>query len=762
MLKLVWFSAVLITTPLTANAGFIIAGIGAVISTVGGWLAAGGVAGFLANTALALLASAVQVAVARRAAKQQDVFRELQEPDSLPVYRFVYGEGWAPGTPAPVRVKGRSIFACYILNSLPSVGPFTLYLDKRKVEYTGNPFDWSGGGAQGSNGKFGPGSYGPHLRFWIGRGDQTSPPQWILDNAPEHYAASDGWRGRTVIWCVFRAGKDEEFNDRWPSAPPEVIVDGKWTRVWDPRDNTQSASNSSTWKWSRNQALCTLHALMNNPVKPYPIEHLWIDSFKWAADVADEDLPVKVGSPIKKFSVDGVLTWAEGTEIEDQVGPLLAAGASRWIRAFGQLGIMPATYSEPVGTISEVLREQDMVFESLRPEDELFTEAYAEFTSPGRAYESATTPAYKVAGAQLADNSGPKPLKLSLPFVHDHRQGQYVCKIEVMRTRMQKSISFVAPPESVDYLSGANVNIDLPVPYTSRNGVYKIEEAAPAEDPMGLSGGVAFRVPMKVRQDAASIYAWVPSSEEKDMEEVEFDPGSTSLDQPDFVLATSGAEVALESGNAVFPRVQFTFPQVATARITGYEWKLQRRTSTSPVTWVDETSGSIQRDDDVTNLEGLTSALSNGQTYRVLVRSVARWSGNLGNLPDIMFGALSSSLTSKSEWRISNNIVASVGEALTPPPTPVSAVAVASGIEVTYQTPNDPDFASFEIYASNTNNINTASFLFGPITGRNATRSQTETGLIDGQTRYYWARSRDNRGFISAFSDVMSATYEEP
>lgn len=761
MRKLLGLAFLLSTIPTFAHAGFIVAAIGSIISTVGGWLAAGGVVGFLANTGIALLASAVQMAVARNSAPQQDVYRELQEPDSLPVHRFVYGQGWAPGTPAPIRVKGSKIYACYILNSRPSQGPFTLYLDKRRVQVEGDPYDFTGPGCHGLNGWFADGdTKGPHVQYWIGRGDQTSPPSRFLSEAPEYFQASDRWRGITVLWAIFRAGTESKMADRWPSAPPEVIVDGRWSKVWDPRDSSQVQTDPETWKWSRNQALCTLDALMNNPVRPYPLEHLWIESFRWAADVAAEAFPVKVGSPIPRFCVDGVLTWSEGAEIEDQVAPLLAAGASRWMRAFGQLGMLPAVYSDPVGTISEVLSEQEFVFESLRPADELYTQGYANFTFPSRTYESATTPVYKSPGAEVADQTGPNPLKLDLPFVHDYRQAQYVVKIEVQRSRMQKSMSFVAPPECADYLSGANITAAFSAPFSTRNGVYKIEEASPSEDPLGLSGSVALRVPMRVRQEVPGIYAWIPAEEEKDMPEEEFDPTSDELPAPSFLVATSGSEVAITSGDATFPRIAFTFPQVNSERISSYEWILYRRVPTSPDKWNKEASGSIEPDDSGAALEGVTPAVSNGQTYRVDVRAIASWAGDGGAGKGIT-GDLFKRMSSTSAWRQSNIITASVGGSLTSAPTPISATRVTTGIEVTYRTPNDSDFASFDVYASDFNNINTATFLFGPITGRNAIRSQVESGLTDGQTRYYWARSRDRRGFVSPFSGVLSATYEE-
>lgn len=754
MYRIIPYLLVALTAPLPAHAGFIAAGIGAIISTVGGWLAAGGVVGFLANSGLAFLASSVSAFIASKSAKQADVFRELQQADSLPVYRFAYGQGWVPGTPAPVRVKGRSLYACYILNSRPSQGPFTLYLDKRRVTPNGNdPYDFNGPGANGTNGWFGSGSSGPHLWYWISRGDQTGPPKYFLDNAPEYFNSTDGWRGLTVLWVRFRAGSDDDFADRWPSAPPEVIVSGRWSKIWDPRDPTQSQANPNTWKWSRNQALCALDALMNNPVRPYPLEHIWVDSFSWAADVADIPLPVKNGAPPPRFQVDGVLSWSEGAEIEDQVNPLLAAGASRWLRAYGQLGILPAVYSEPVDTITEVLQEQEMVFESWRPSEQLYTEAYANFTSSDRAYEAATTPTYSVAGAQAADSTGPRPMKVELGFVQDYRQAQYICKIEVMRTRMQKSMSFMAPPEHVDCLAGSNVTVQLAAPFSSRNGVYKVEEASPSEDPLGLSGGVAFRMPVTLRQESSSIYSWNPATEEKDMPIEDFDPDFDQLEPPSFVVASSGSEVALQSGNATLPRGLFVFPQVASARVTSYEWTLQRRREGLPVTWITEANGTIPADTSVTNLEGFTPALSNGPSYRVGVKSVAS-SRNVSSAGDNLASSV------RSAFRFSNTFVGSIGDSLSPAPTPISATANSSGITVTYRSPNSNSFASMEIYASDTNDIETASYVFGPLSpGKNAVVSQTETGLTSGQTRYYWARSKDTQGRLSSFSSVMSATF---
>ncbi|MDF3606345.1 phage tail protein [Paracoccus sp. DMF-8] len=495
-----------------------------VIKAAGAWLTT--TFGATAAGAIMNIGGSVLLSVAAQALmgkpKQGDMMRELTMPTSLPPYRYVYGKCWAPGSPAPVRVKDDIIYACYILNSRPSEGPFTLYLDKRRVEYTGDPYDFSGGGATGTNGKFGPGSGGPHLWYWISRGDRSAPPQMFLDEAPELYRATDGWQGLTVLWVKFRAGSSDDMNERWPSSPPEVMVDGYWSRVWDPRDPAQSPTDASTWQWSANQALCTLDALRTNPLRPYGDAHLWTETFAWAAQVADERVEVKAGGTIPRYEVNGVLVWSEGSEIEDQVIPLANAGAAEFTRVGGRLGLVPGIYRAPVMTLSNVLDDAPLQFRRYRPSTELVTAVSATYVSPDRAYEDATTPVYRIANAQIEDGGVVKLGQYDLRFVTDHRQGQRVAKIMGLKTRMQKSVTGVFPPEAFNLVGGSVVTLDLPAPYTGRNGTYVVEEANPGADVLGLDG-VALRCALTLREYRPVIYAWNPATDEQDVAVEDFE-----------------------------------------------------------------------------------------------------------------------------------------------------------------------------------------------------------------------------------------------
>lgn len=676
-----------------------------------------------------LLNAAVNALAGRRGARQQDLIRDLQQPTSLPVYRFVYGECWAPGTPAPVRVKGDTLYACYLLNSRPSAGPFTLFLDKREVEATGDPYDFLGDGAISTNAPFTSGTLeANHCRYWIGRGDQVSPPQVFLDEAPEHYQPSDGWRGRTVIWLRLRAGDNKSRQERWPSTPPEVMVAGRWSLLEDPRTPSAPAA------WSDNQALCTLDALRNNPLRPYDDRNLWLETFSWAADVADSPFPVKGGGTIPRYRVNGVLAFTEGSELEDQVMPLADAGASRFLRVGGRLGLVPGVWSDPVMEIDDVLSDQPMSFSRYRPSGELVTEVRATYTSPERMYEDATTPIYTLAGAQAEDGGAAKLGQFDLRLVTDHRQAQYVAAIMGRRTRMQRAMSAMLPPRAFDLVAGSNVTVTLPAPYINRSGLYEVEQIQPGFDATGREG-VALRCPTAMRETSASVYAWTPATDEQDISMGTFQPPVGGVRDPGAISTVSDASTVLTSGDTSIARVLFAFPPSPSQLVISYEWHFRQGSGL----W--QTGGMIDRDilTGGGQVFGYLAPAVVGQSYTIRVRAVAPG------------GA--------SEWVESAPVTASAGSYLAPAPAPVSAIGGSGEIAVTFRAPNSGAYRSMEIWGASVDDSGAAVLLFGPIFGAgNSTVTEVEDGLGSAVTRFYFARSIDRNGEPSPFSASISAT----
>lgn len=486
---------------------------------------------FLSAAASALVASSSRQS-------QPELKRDLSIPQEKPPYRFVYGRDLAVGTPAPVRVRGEYLVGCWLLNSRPSaLTNLSLFLDKRPVTLTGDPFDFtSGGGATGTTFPFkGADGTTDVLWVWFGRGDQTTVPHkirteypWAATTAEDLFKTTDTWKGRTVMWAIMRAGGDADRQERWPSVPPLVEVLADWSKVWDPRDNTQDPDDPATWDYSANQALCILDALRQNPVRPYSTGGLFMPSFEDAADICDELVPLKAGGNEPRYSVTGTVVW-QNTEIEDQLGPLYAAGAARPIRVGGRLGICPGAYMDSVLTVTDML-EGGIEITGTQAGD-IPNVLRTSYTSASRLGEDAELTAYSIPGALTADAGVPLVRDLDLRFAGSPTQAQRVQKIEGAMLRRQRRITFVAPPAAANLVAGSNFTLSLPAPWNAMNGAYRVERIHPAIDLVG-EGGVALRCPVTAVWWAPGIYAWDEDTDEVTIVDESFDGSISAVLKP--------------------------------------------------------------------------------------------------------------------------------------------------------------------------------------------------------------------------------------
>ncbi len=502
----------------------------------------------------------------RRAVSSPDAVRELAQSTTLPPYRFVYGHTRVYGSPAPWRVKGTILYGCLILNSRPSQGNFTIYFDKRPIALSGDLYDLSGLGAVATEAPF----LG-WVTCWIGTGDQTGPPAPILGEVPELFQATDGWQGRTVLWVRLDIGPTTSRNERWPRTPPEIEVEGDWSLVFDPREAGHDLDDPSTWSFSDNQALCVLDALTQNPVKAYREMNLLMDSFSDAADVADETVALKSGGSEARYRVSGVLIWSEA-EIEDQVEPMMVAGASQFTRVGGRLGILPGAYRAPSYTLDDVLAP-GIEFQSLKRGRDLPTRVTSSYTSQGRGYESAQLQPWDIPGAATADGGVPSTLDLRFDMVLSPTQAMRLRKILGLRARRQRSLSCIAPPAAFDLIGGNAVTVDLPAPRSALDGIYELASLHPGVSPVGDDGGVALRCPMTLIETSASIYDWDGATEEEDIVAEDFDATRAGIGLPGAISAQTGAAYDLVTGGGTVPRIRFAFDPSPSASVTEYWWQ---------------------------------------------------------------------------------------------------------------------------------------------------------------------------------------------
>lgn len=551
---------------LVQAAGFLLGGggFGAVTSIFG---FASGTVGFAAlKLGGSLLLSTA--ANALLAPKQPDLRQSLSLSDETPPYRFVYGIDRAAGTPAPIRIRRGVLYGCWILNSRPSdLGDLTLYFDKRAVTLTGDPFDFAGPGATATNQPF-----LDHVRVWFGRGDQVSPPDDVLAEAPwaagadeELFLPTDAWQGRTVMWAILKRGKAKYVRDRWPNQPPQVEVEAKFSKVWDMRDVAQDPDDPDTWEWSANSALCTLDALRTNPMAQYEVDDLLLEQFEADADISDETVALDSGGSEPRYPCGGTLQFGDG-ELEDQLRPLLDAGARRFIRVGGRLGVAPGAYVGSSYTLNDLI-EGSMRYSDMKPRADLPTEMRTSYTSAARGYEDAELAPWPIPGA-----SGlPQPREQRLAFVQSATQAMRLRKIAGLRAVQQRKLSGVAPPSAADCIAGSVITAALPDPYSAWDATFEVQSTDAAIDPLG-ENAVAMRCPLELLSTGPEIFAWTPATDE----EVVVDPPYIEADRgtpmPGTISATTGPGVDLDTGGTVIPRIRFAFDP-ADIEADGYAWE---------------------------------------------------------------------------------------------------------------------------------------------------------------------------------------------
>jgi hypothetical protein len=501
--------------------------------------------------------------------KATEITRELSSPTIKPPYRFVYGTTRAVGTPVGTPVVGEYIYGCWLVNSRESEGPFSIYLDKREVLFTGDPYDFTeGGGASATEDPF-----LDHFQFWIQKGDKTTPPFEFTDEAPfvtstaeDLWKTTDGWQGRTVVWAKVRAGSNGERQERWPSSPPTLELQGPFSKVWDMRDEAQSSSDKSTWTHSDNWALCVNDALMNNPIKGYQEKNLLLDMIAESADISDELFALNAGGTEKNLVVSGTLVFRDA-EIEDLISPMLMSGGGSVVRSGGKLGILAPKYRAPTLTVTEIFGDSFSAVD-LAPSDEMVTTLITGYLSSERGYEEAELAPYSIPGALVEDGGIESVRNLDLTFCPSSTQAGRLRKMYGGLLRRQKKLEVVLPPEAFNNIVGSTITLDLVEPLNIFNGIYEILAINPGFDIAG-ENGVSLLMPATLVKHDESIYDWDETVDEEDIIEQEY------VGEREAIAAPTNFSSSLDyinTGGTFLPELTFSFDASTSFGVESYEW----------------------------------------------------------------------------------------------------------------------------------------------------------------------------------------------
>lgn len=539
------------------------------VAVVTGWLVSAGLgataAGIVAELAISVVLSGVSRALMNR---DVDMSRELDLPKSVPPKRFVYGRRRIVGTWAPGWIVGSGyLYGCLILNSRPSDGVERIFFDKREVLWTGDIEDFAVG-ATATNGLF-----SGHVKMWLGKGGQTAPPAQILAEMGDLTGVdtsklwpTDGWQGQTVLWVRLFSGKSKQRAQRWPNGRPQIEVEGRWSRVWDPRDVAQDPDDQDTWEWSQNHGLCLIDALRTNPISRVPLAQLHMPSMLRQVELSDE---IAAGDTAPNYRVGGTIVWGPGQEFYQAFDALTLAGGGDLVTVGGKLGYRPGEYLAPSATVDDVLDTQPLRFTAEARGRDVPRGVRVVWPDPAADWEMATQPPLPVPGGGGLTGGDDRIEELVLDLVPFGLQAWRLGLIRAKLAGAQKRLSGVLPPRYLDLMAGATMQAALPRSGDARNGTYMLHSIQLnqfLDDEADPGGQVALRLPFEAREMTADIYDHTGDTPPEFY--------TPALAEPDGTLPAPAALVLAEGTDGISNVLRLTLtPPADPWRVQGYEFE---------------------------------------------------------------------------------------------------------------------------------------------------------------------------------------------
>jgi len=324
-----------------ALVGLIVAaGVPGLVTAAGTLTLAGTLTSFAIGVGLSLAGSAL-LAAAQKTPKPQDVQNTLRQP--VPPRMRYYGRHRVGGSLMAIETWQGNLYQVIAHSQGLLDGVEGYIIDNRSVttdssgNVTSRPYPRTV-------------SVGNPVRVrcvtYPGTASQLADPD-MMTRFPDLWTEYHRLRG--VCYTVFTAArvKSEYFINVYPTGIPKLNVDARFSRVFDPRDPTQSRSDQSTWKYTTNLALQFADYLTHPDGMQIDWSMIDEDRLSTAADVCDEVLTTKSGSSVLRYH--GGLSYSLTSEPREVVDRFLFSMDGRLsLLPSGKIAVDAGKWVEPV------------------------------------------------------------------------------------------------------------------------------------------------------------------------------------------------------------------------------------------------------------------------------------------------------------------------------------------------------------------------------------------------------------------------------
>ena len=183
-------------------------------------------------------------------------------------------------------------------------------------------------------------------------GETPGTPHAAVTALLPEWSASHRGDGVVTGYLIKGPEKSEDFLETYPQGDNVALsLVAQWTPVFDPRDPAQDPDDNSTWQWSDNAVLATVHYLMTQ--RGYDWEQRFAPQLAkliTAINVADETMTLAAGGTEKRYRT--ALSY-KATETPANVIASLLACCDGWysLNEAGHVIIYAGAYYAPTVSI---------------------------------------------------------------------------------------------------------------------------------------------------------------------------------------------------------------------------------------------------------------------------------------------------------------------------------------------------------------------------------------------------------------------------
>lgn len=408
-----------------------------------------------------------------------------------------------------------------------------------------------------------------YLEKHLGSPDQVASAQLV--------GRGIGWtdlhRLRGIAYLYVQLQYDPDI---FPNGVPNITAVVKGKKVFDPRDEDQSADDQSTWTWSDNPALCVADYLcdqMYGMAADYATEISEADLIA-AANICDEQVElVGGGGPTlfeRRYTCNG--SYTSDTTPKDIIEGLLTSMAGSAVLIGGKWYIDAGAYKIPTIELDENDLRGGIKTRNLVPARESFNSIKGTFVSPANLYQPDDFPPI-ISDVFAAQDGGEVRYKdITLEWTTSSSMAQRLAKIDLLRSRQSLTTIWECKLTAWRLRPGDTVMLTNARHGWSRK-VFEVSQVDLAEDESGYLG-----VNVTFRETASNVYDWSTSEEET------YDPAPNSelpspfdVGSPSNLMAESGEDQLLVLGEgSIISRILFSWDEVPDAFIREYEVEVKR------------------------------------------------------------------------------------------------------------------------------------------------------------------------------------------